>query len=234
MESTMNNFWEILSIVSSIVSLLIGGFAIWLSVTFYKWSNKVSEDTREAAKGISASVDRLEVLFDRLYSDTFGMMKDTVSDMRKHIWSDGSNGIEVSDAIEEKTNEKLVEVKQEIKSELEKILTRVGQTEGKVNSIGVDIDSIVQKAIDETRKIDSDALIAEVDSRILNDVLHFIRDRSPVSVRQVLMHPRLRRTYTSKAIMEAIETNLDADTISANGDLDRLATELSVRVSQDS
>ena len=74
------------SLIASIVSLIIGGFAIWLSVTFYRMSNKISEDTKGAAKGISASVRRLESLFDSLYSDTFSMMKDTVSDMRKHIW----------------------------------------------------------------------------------------------------------------------------------------------------
>ncbi|WP_044619225.1 hypothetical protein [Gynuella sunshinyii] len=219
----MENFWEVLSIVSSIVSVIIGGFAIWLSVTFYKWSNKVSEDTKEAAKGISASVDRLEVLFDRLYSDTFGMMKDTVSDMRKHIWSDSS---EVTDALQEKSNQKIEEVKKEMKAELESVLSRVGQTEGKVDHISVDLDSVIQRAIDETRKIDSDTLISDVDVNVLNDVLDVIRQKEAVSVRSVIYSPRLRRTYTKSAILEAIQTNIDAEIVVANGPIRKLETQL--------
>jgi len=36
---------ETLSLVASVVSFIMGGFAIWLSVTFYRMSNQISEDT---------------------------------------------------------------------------------------------------------------------------------------------------------------------------------------------
>jgi len=70
---------EIISLIASITSVILAVGAIWLSITFYRMSSAASKATEEAAKGISASVERLEKLFDKLYSDTFSMMRDTVS-----------------------------------------------------------------------------------------------------------------------------------------------------------
>ena len=78
---------ELISLIASIASLILAIGAIWLSIVFFRMSNEASKATTEAAKGIDASVQRLEKLFDKLYSDTFSMMKDTVTDMRKHIWN---------------------------------------------------------------------------------------------------------------------------------------------------
>lgn len=77
---------EILSLVASIASVILALLAIWLSFAFFKLSSSASKSTEEAAKGISASVERLEKLFDKLYADTFSMMRETVTDMRQHIW----------------------------------------------------------------------------------------------------------------------------------------------------
>jgi hypothetical protein len=76
----------IAAFITSAVSAFIGIFAIWLSVTFFKMSSKLSESTKEAASHIGASVVRLEKIFDRLYNDIFSITKDTVSDMRKQLW----------------------------------------------------------------------------------------------------------------------------------------------------
>lgn len=77
---------DVISLISGIASLVLAVIAIWLSFAFFKLSSAASKSTDEAAKGISASVERLEKLFDKLYSDTFSMMRETVTDMRKHIW----------------------------------------------------------------------------------------------------------------------------------------------------
>ena len=111
---------EIFSLISSIASLILAIVAIWLSIVFFKMSDAASKATTEAAKGIGASVDRLEKLFDKLYSDTFSMMRDTVSDMRKHIWNNPS---------EEKT-----EISQTIKNEISKQVSKVLEEEGLNNS----------------------------------------------------------------------------------------------------
>jgi len=80
------NTIEVISFISSIASLILALLSIWLSIKFYKMSTEASNKTNEAAKDIDASVKRLETLFEKIYSDTFGMMKDTYSDMRKHMF----------------------------------------------------------------------------------------------------------------------------------------------------
>lgn len=70
--------FDIISFIASIASLILAVGAIWLSVVFFRMSDAASKATTEAAKDIAASVERLEKLFDKLYSDTFSMMRDTV------------------------------------------------------------------------------------------------------------------------------------------------------------
>lgn len=57
---------ELISFIASVASLILAVGAIWLSVVFYKMSVAASNATTEAAKGIGASVERLEKLFDKL------------------------------------------------------------------------------------------------------------------------------------------------------------------------
>ena len=111
---------ELFSLISSIASLILAIGAIWLSIVFFKMSDAASKATTEAAKGIGASVERLEKLFDKLYSDTFSMMRDTVSDMRKHIWNN--------------PNEEKPEISQSIKSEISRQVSKVLEEEGLNNS----------------------------------------------------------------------------------------------------
>ena len=77
---------NVIGLISSIASLVLAVVAIWLSIVFYRFSRDQAESSKANANEISNSISRLEKVFDGLYSDTFSMMKDTVTDMRKHIW----------------------------------------------------------------------------------------------------------------------------------------------------
>ncbi|MHB8088026.1 MAG: hypothetical protein ACYDH2_07210, partial [Anaerolineaceae bacterium] len=77
---------EVISFTASIASLILAILAIVLSIVFYFMSIKNSNETTAAAKDIGSTVKKLEDLFDKLYNGIFGMMQDTNSDMRKHIW----------------------------------------------------------------------------------------------------------------------------------------------------
>jgi cytoskeletal protein RodZ len=72
----------ILSIVSLVVTAILGVGAVWLSIVFYRWSTEAEKEAVKASRDISAAVDRLEKLFDKLHSETFTLMKDIVTDMR--------------------------------------------------------------------------------------------------------------------------------------------------------
>jgi uncharacterized membrane-anchored protein YhcB (DUF1043 family) len=96
---------EAFSIIASVFSIVLGIVAIWLSVLFYRMSEKSSKEIEKSSNAIGSNVQKLDVLFNKMYSDTFGMVKDTVSDMRQHVYKESSTtGLEnVSSEIENKT-----------------------------------------------------------------------------------------------------------------------------------
>ena len=62
--------FEVISFIASIASLILAILSIWLSVKFYSLSTDAANKTTEAAKDVAASVERLESLFEKIYTDT--------------------------------------------------------------------------------------------------------------------------------------------------------------------
>ncbi len=153
----MQSLLNIIGLVSSIASLVLAIIAIWLSFKFFEKSNEASEKINEAAKGILSSVERLEKLFDKLYSDTFSVMKDTVSDMRKHLWSNNSDTDDlnkIEEEAEKKAETKIAQIKSEINKEINLILQRQRKdkqvTDNKIASLQSELQNVLEKAIAET------------------------------------------------------------------------------------
>jgi len=103
-------------------------------------SSQSSDDIKNAANQIDSSVSRLESLFDKLYSDTFAMMKDTVTDMRKHIWR---SPYKEENEIDEK-------VKMEFSAKIEEILKQQAGTETKVDKLAEDLSGLLESALKES------------------------------------------------------------------------------------
>lgn len=220
---------ETVSLVASVVSVIVGGFAIWLAVTFYRMSNKISEDTKEAGKGISSSVTRLESLFDRLYSDTFSMMKDTVSDMRKHIWPEKEQSGEALAKIEERADEKVQALRKQISSELTSVMRQVGRTDSKISGVEERLTELVDRAIQQTRRVESEAQEEISMASVLRGVRSFIERYGEVAIGRLWTHPVLRERYPRTLISEALRLLLRQDMISVDGDLDDPSAIVSAR-----
>lgn len=141
---------EIASLIASVVSVAIAMLAIWLSIVFYRMSTEQAEKSRDAAKSIAASVERLETLFNRLYSDTFAMMKDTVSDMRKHIWPETGSADELAKLIDTKTAERMDQIRAHVGAEIMTIIGEVGKTDERVKELQADLGTLMNRAITET------------------------------------------------------------------------------------
>lgn len=152
---------ETISLIASLASLILAIVAIWLSFKFFEKSSEASEKTIEASKGISASVERLEKLFDKLYSDTFTMMKDTVSDMRNHIWNKDSKSVNKEEHLEEELEKKAQEKVDKLKSDLSKDLTMMFDkqniTDAKISSLKNELTGLIEKAVSQTRNLEIEA-----------------------------------------------------------------------------
>ena len=106
---------DIISLVAGIASLVLSILAIWLSITFYKMSNESSQEMNEASNNINNNVVKLEKLFDTMYSDTFGLVKDNVEHMRRQVDKGGS--IDITEEVQRKTEEVVSETLSDIKKE---------------------------------------------------------------------------------------------------------------------
>lgn len=153
MESPVS-WLEILSIVSSLVSLVIGGLAIWLAVKFYEMSTKSSEKLEQASNNIDSTTKRLETLFDKLYADTFAMVKDTVSDMRKHVWK-------ADDIEKDMPRDKLDDLKAELLKELSSNFSD-GTQKREISDLKEKVSQLLEKAVDKSANIFSDSFEKEV------------------------------------------------------------------------
>lgn len=81
METSLSTF-DIFSLISSIASIILAVVAIVLSILFYRWSDIANKDTQRAAAGIENNTKKIEALFDKFYSDTFGLMKSNYEAMQ--------------------------------------------------------------------------------------------------------------------------------------------------------
>ena len=77
---------DIINLFGAALAIVLGVISLWLALYFYRRSVEELRRGQASAESLSTSIERIEALFDAMYSDTFSMMKDTVSDMRAHIW----------------------------------------------------------------------------------------------------------------------------------------------------
>jgi hypothetical protein len=211
---------ELVSLIASIASLILAVGAIWLSIAFFKMSNEASKATTEAAKGIDASIKRLENLFDKLYSDTFTMMKDTVSDMRKHIWN-GDQEVDTSknDILEEaerKAEEKTAVIKSALEKQLNQILERQKAADGKVSDIGKELESLLDNAIETSRLVDSEAREETIRSHIMTQIKVLQKTKSSV-IADDIVQP-LSETLDGRKVVLEIERMRDDNLLSFDGE----------------
>ncbi|MFA7273865.1 MAG: hypothetical protein WC044_08350 [Crocinitomicaceae bacterium] len=77
----------ILNIITICISTILSVGAILLSIWFYRESNKQNKETALMQTDIKNAIEKLEQLYDRTYTDTFGALKTQLDAMQKHIFT---------------------------------------------------------------------------------------------------------------------------------------------------
>jgi exonuclease VII large subunit len=201
---TQMTTFDVISFIASIASLILAIGAIWLSVVFYKMSMAASSATTEAAKGIASSVERLEKLFDKLYSDTFSMMRDTVSDMRKHIWpAEDTEPDKTIEEAEKKADDKIAELRKTFDQQLSEMLMRQKIADDKVSAVRSEMRHLLDRAMISSRQAESEAREETVREYILRE-LRVLRRTQPVTKVGELAR-RLRERFPVRRIVLELE-----------------------------
>lgn len=137
----MNDAITLIGLVASIASLVLAVVAISLSIVFYRLSRDESEASSQNAQEISSGISRLEKIFDGLYSDTFAMMKDTVTDMREHIWRKDTGSV-VSDLVDRDTGR----ISEPVMRKLEEFSVELGIADEKIEELREKMIPVVEES----------------------------------------------------------------------------------------
>jgi hypothetical protein len=81
----------IVSLIVGVASLIFGGFAIWLSAVLYGWGSEAQERIRLSADRVEKAVGGLDIRVHGLQTDALGMVRETLSDMRKRLLEGGGD-----------------------------------------------------------------------------------------------------------------------------------------------
>jgi hypothetical protein len=142
---------DTINLFAASVTLVLGVTAIVLSIVFYRMSNVQAERAAESASQIRSSVDRLEKLFGSLYSDTFSMMRETVTDMRQHVWRSPveENSLKDNDAVQKEVSK----LKGELLASIGEVSHSLGVTDANVQELRRRLGPEVDEALKSARTI---------------------------------------------------------------------------------
>lgn len=206
---------EAFSIVSSVFSIVLGIVAIWLSVLFFKMSNKSSNEMEKSSNAIDANVKRLDVLFDKMYSDTFGMVKETVSDMRQYVYKTNSKEEKITENLATEIESKTKDIVNEAINDLH---------ENKISKS--DLEALVKKIIKESANV---ATNFEVENAI-DRVKHLLEINGP------LTYPELQRKFPlqgkSSLLFDTLERMVELNIIYDPFDIDEVKNDKVIYHSQ--
>lgn len=87
----------ILNIITICISTILSVGGIILSIWFYRESNKQNKETSLMQTDIKNAVEKLEHLYNRTYTDTFGALKTQLDAMQKHIFTSSVGETNISE-----------------------------------------------------------------------------------------------------------------------------------------
>jgi len=175
---------DALNLFSAAMSTVLAVVALWLSVVFYRMSSEQAARSTKNADEMAGSIKRLEVLFDRLYSDTFSMVRDTVGDMRTYIWQgSGSLPHQIGTKEQAKTGDTISE--ESLVNRIAILTQRLGLAEGSIAQLRAELPGVLKEAASE---LEEEGLTR---STVLNTgaagrrVLKLVRERPGISFGEI-------------------------------------------------
>jgi uncharacterized protein len=178
----MNNpegldFWATISFIASVASLILAIISIWISYIFYKMGNSASENAAKNSQEMHESVTKMEKLFNTMYNDTFNMMRETVTNMQKHIWPEKlSDATATNEIVQEKTDQRIAELKQQMTKELSALFTKQKSGNAQVESLARDLVPMLDKAINESNKVTVQTREETIREAIMTVILDLARN----------------------------------------------------------
>ena len=177
---------DLVNLFASAFSIVLAVVALTLAIFFFVQSKNSADQSEKSSEEISASVTRLEKLFDSLYSDTFAMMRDTVTDMRRHVWKAAPVDAKEDHAQEptELTENELEKSQKELLEELGRVSKNIGLTDAKISELSTQLAPVIQQTLKDQEEVVRDDDRREYETATKGDVLLLLEGR-PMSLRSL-------------------------------------------------
>lgn len=146
-ETTAPSVFDVINLFSAATAIVLAVVALSLSVYFFNQSKRDAERSVAAANEISSSVSRLEKLFDSLYSDTFSMMRETVTDMRKHVWTAVPALPSGDEPSEPQTEPSEVDEQAAIMDQIAEVSKRIGIADAKIGELSNQLEPVLHRTL---------------------------------------------------------------------------------------
>lgn len=197
-------------------SVILACVAIALSVSFFWMSLRMSERVSEATRRIELSVEKLEIVFRTQHEETFSMAKTAFNDFRKRAFTGKTTEEDLSKLADEKTNERIENIRSEISKEMDARISELGKrakkTDAEISEIKASMDELLGKAITESRHVEKEVKAETLMDRILLAFLHLhklrkrhlsINDLSEYSNRSVATVGHVLRLLQNKNLVNS-------------------------------
>ncbi len=97
--------FDLFNLIAALVSIVLAVVSLILAIIFYRWADKSNKEIVNVAQAIDNNTKKIENLFDKLYSDTFGIMKSNVEAMQRQLYdskfSSGDSALKDPEILEE-------------------------------------------------------------------------------------------------------------------------------------
>ncbi len=151
--------WELTALVASIVSVIVGFLAIALTLTFFIKSN-------DAAGRIHLCVERMEAVFEKMFSGTSTQMSELTGRLADAALADKESG-------QKEADRKAEALRQEMMDEVQKLSSEQGITATTVGKL----TELLDRTIKESRRMEMDA-VAGSELAVANSVMRVLKDRT--------------------------------------------------------
>jgi hypothetical protein len=195
---------EIWSFIASVTSAILAIIAIGLSIIFFLMSIKSSRETEQAAQNTKSSADRLEKIFDSLYTSTFALMKDTVTEVSRHAWPEGSktsSDFDLRKTLDEKISLVQKESDMKIENKIQELAKANKLSDQDRDALTNTIRTVMNDAINKTKSVEEGAKNISLRQAIANLLLDFPGHR-PVRAGEIV--DVLSKSYQFNEIMDEL------------------------------
>jgi hypothetical protein len=159
---------DIINLFAAAASIILAVVALALSIFFFVQGKKSADQAEKGAREISASVTKLEKLFDSLYADTFTMMRDTVTDMRHHVWK--VSAVDANIERDPEMKKELERLQSSLLEELGEVSKRVGLTDTKIADLREEMQPVFERTLTEQEEAVRTIGIQVIESDILDEL----------------------------------------------------------------